>query len=372
MAGLAPRLLAILMLLAALGGCASRLEGGGYLWQSVSGHLDLLRRAQPIEQVISDPATDPALAEKLRYAQTARSFAVTELRLPDNGSYTRYSALARDHVLWNVFAAPELSLELERWCFPVAGCIGYRGYYDQADARAFADTLKARGLDVRVGGVPAYSTLGWFDDPLTSAMMRYPKSEVARIVFHELAHQIVYVKGDTTFNESFATAVERLGIERWLARAAARGEDQTERARYQDYQGRRLDFLALLRDTRAQLAALYADTSRDDSAKRRGKTAILAQMRERYEALKASRWQGWAGYDRWFEEPVGNAHLAAVGAYHDRVDAFIAMFMAAGEDFERFYVAVRALAELSAGARNAELDALQHKAEQVAGLRAGP
>ncbi|MEZ5651564.1 MAG: aminopeptidase [Burkholderiaceae bacterium] len=345
--------------LGVLSGCASGWEGVPYLWQSVDGHLDLLRRARPIEEVIADPTTAAETIEKLRYARRARAFAADALGLPRNGSYTRFAALDRDFVLWNVFAAPELSLQLERWCFPVAGCIGYRGYYHRADALGYADSLRARGLDVRVGGVPAYSTLGWFDDPITSAMLRYPKSEIARLVFHELAHQVVYVKGDTTFNESFATAVEKLGIERWLAHEREHGGDLEEEARYRRFQARRLAFIALLQETRNRLANVYDDASLDDPARRVAKEAILAQLRSDYESMKRDAWQGWSGYDRWFDDRVGNAHLAAVGAYHDRVDAFLALFASHDGDFARFFAAVRELATLPAADRDERLRAMQ-------------
>ena len=208
------RLLALVLALASLAAC-SALEGPGYLWQSIDGHLTLMWRARPIAEVLDAPATDEALRRKLLLVREARVFASSDLGLPDNGSYKRYSAIDRPFVVWNVFAAPPLSVELHQWCFPVAGCVGYRGYYAEADAQAEAGRLRADGLESAVYPVPAYSTLGWLDwaggDPLLSTFIRYPEGELARIVFHELAHQVVYVPGDTEFNESFATAVERLG-----------------------------------------------------------------------------------------------------------------------------------------------------------------
>lgn len=360
------RLLAPLACVGLLGGCASGLEGVGYYWQSVSGHLALMRAARPLEAVIDDPATQAEVADKLRHARAARAFAASHLGLPANGSYTRYADLGRPFVLWNVFATPELSMRLERWCFPVAGCIAYRGYYDREDALAFAAGLRERGMDVRVGGVPAYSTLGWFDDPIPSTVMRYPRPEIARLIFHELAHQVVYVKGDTTFNESFATAVERLGIERWLAHELRRTGDPAELERYRQFAARKADFLALLSGVRDRLEALYR-SDLDEPAKRQGKAAILATLRSDYEAIKAERWGGWSGYDGWFRDPVGNAHLAAVGAYHDRVDAFLALFEQQGRDFSRLYAAVRDLAGLAPQARAARLDALEASTAPLAG-----
>ena len=214
------RMLAGLALATALGGCSL-----GYYAQSVGGHLDLMQRARPVEQWVADPATPDALRERLRLAQRLRAFASDELKLPDNASYRRFAHLDRNAVVWNVVATPELSLTLQTWCFPVMGCVGYRGYFQRAPADQLAADLRAQGLDVSVYGVPAYSTLGWTNwlggDPLLSTFIRWPESELARLLFHELAHQVVYVADDTAFNESYATAVERLGLQRWLAGAGA-------------------------------------------------------------------------------------------------------------------------------------------------------
>ena len=212
-------------------------------------------------------------------------------------------------MVWNVFATPELSLRLEQWCFPVAGCVGYRGYYDQQDAERFAARLRAEGYETfRSRGVPAYSTLGWFDDPVLNTFIRYPDGELARLIFHELAHQVVYVKGDTSFNESFATAVEQAGIERWLAAREAETGDAAPRQEWQRFAARRSDFVALLKRHRAALEAAYASPASDDD-KRAAKRATFDALRRDYQALK-QRWGGYAGYDRWFAQPLTNAHLA--------------------------------------------------------------
>ena len=192
-----------------------------YLWQSARGHLSLWWSARPVDDLIDDPATRPSLRQRLELAKKLRRFAVEALALPDNGSFTRFAQVDRPHVVWNVQAAPELSLEPVRWCFPVAGCVAYRGYYHEGDAEAYAASLRAEGLDVQVAGVSAYSTLGWFADPLLSTFIGQPEPELAQLIFHELAHQVVWVPGDTRFNESFATAVERIGVERWLAHSSA-------------------------------------------------------------------------------------------------------------------------------------------------------
>jgi predicted aminopeptidase len=324
---------------AALAGCAGLADDGpGYYWQAAAGHLDVMRRAQPLEALLDDPSTDPKLRERLLRAREIRAFASRELGLPDNRSYTTYAALGRPFVLWNVFATPELSLELERWCFPVAGCVAYRGYYAREDADRFAQRLRAGGLEAHVGGVPAYSTLGWFDDPLLSTFMHYPEGELARLVFHELAHQLLYVSGDTRFNESFATAVEEAGVERWLAARADRG---VERA-YREHAQRRREFVALLRRHREQLQAVF-EAPLDDDAKRAGKARVLESLRTEYARLRAS-WGGFSGYDRFFAGGVSNPQLAAVGAYNDLLPAFRAMLEREGGDLPRFYAAVRELA----------------------------
>lgn len=335
-----------------LGGCATLAEGPGYYWQSVVGHLDVMRRAQPLEAIIDDPATDPVLKTRLRRAREIRSFASRELALPDNRSYASYSDVGRPFVLWNVFATPELSMKLEQWCFPVAGCVSYRGYYAREDAERYAAQMRQQGFEAHVGGVPAYSTLGWFADPILSTFIAYPEGDLARLVFHELAHQLLYVKGDTTFNESFATAVEAVGVDRWFA---ARGDAAAELA-YRQQAQRRADFVALLRRHKAALEAVYARPISDDD-KRAGKRAVFDALQAEYQALRVA-WGGFAGYDRWFAQPLTNAHLAAVGAYNDLLPAFRMLLEHSGGDLPRFYEAVRELAALARPERDARLRAL--------------
>ncbi len=343
---------------ALLAGCANLSFDVGYYLQSVSGHLALMREARPIGEVLAQQDTDPRVRAKLALVTDVRAFASRELGLPDNGSYTSYADLKRPFVLWNVFATPELSIELSKWCFPVAGCVSYRGYYAREDAERFADGLRAQGFDVYVAGVPAYSTLGWFDDPVLNTFIHYPDGELARLIFHELAHQVLYVKGDSTFNESFATAVEQVGIERWLSQ---RNDPQLESA-YRVYDRRRQAFVALLRRQRAALAQVYASAGSDD-AKRAGKRAVLAALQQDYQALKAE-WGGYAGYDRWFAQQLGNAHLASVATYADLVPAFRRLIEARGGDLTAFYQASRALADLPKGERDRQLAELGGGAPQ--------
>jgi predicted aminopeptidase len=342
-----------------LGGCET-VADAGYLQQSVAGHLDIVWRARPVDDWIADAATDPALRQRLQLARRIRDFAVAELKLPDNRSYRRYAVLDRPAAVWNVVAAPELSLSLKTWCFPVVGCVGYRGYYQRADADALAAELKAQGWEVMVYGVPAYSTLGkteWLGgDPLLSTFIHWPEGELARLLFHELSHQVAYAADDTVFNESFATAVERLGGRRWLDEHAS----PAARAEYAAFDARRRDFKALTLAVRQDLAAVFADPTLDAAGRRAAKAQRLARLQREYAALKAGPWQGFAGYDRWFAQ-ANNAAFGIQAAYDGWVPAFEALFEREGRDFGRFYAAVRRLADLPPDQRAATLAALQPK-----------
>ncbi|MCL4773613.1 MAG: aminopeptidase [Burkholderiaceae bacterium] len=349
-------LAAALALPALLCGCSSWGDGPGYYWQSMAGHLAVIRETRPIDEWLAGSSLDPELRRKLEEVQAIRRFASAQLALPENGSYTGYADLKRPYVVWNVFATPELSLKLKEWCFPVAGCVGYRGYYDARDAEDFAARLRAGGHEAFVRGVPAYSTLGWFDDPVLNTFVRYPDGELARLVFHELAHQALYLKGDTTFNESFATTVEQIGLERWLAVREAAGADPVLRVQWQRFAARREQFLALLARHRIALEAVYA-SDRTDHEKRALKARVFAALRSDYEGLKR-QWGGYAGYDRWFAQPLTNAHLASVATYTAQVPAFRALLAHESSDLPRFYAAARRLAELPKAERERALAAL--------------
>jgi predicted aminopeptidase len=330
-------------------GCSSI----GYLSQSASGHVHLLAAARPVRDAIADPTTSEALRKRLALTQRMRDFAVTVLKEPDNGSYRSYADLKRSAAVWNVVAAPELSLTLQTWCFPIVGCVGYRGYYDLASADAAAAPLKAEGLEVDVYEVPAYSTLGWMNwiggDPLLNTFVQWPEGELSRLIFHELAHQVAYAPGDTTFNESFATAVEHIGSQRWLLENAS-----TEvRDKQALTESRRQDFHVLVRAWRAKLAALYR-SDLPDADKRVRKAELYAGMRADYEAMKRARWSGYTGYDRWFAK-ANNATMGTQGAYDDEVGAFERLFAAQGGDFDRFYAEVRRMAALSRPERDAAM-----------------
>ncbi|MDP3820952.1 MAG: aminopeptidase [Burkholderiales bacterium] len=326
----------------------------GYYAQSVGGHLALLRAAKPVPEWLDDDTTPRALKERLALSQRIRDFAVAELKEPDNASYRRYADLKRGAAVWNVVAAPELSLKLTTWCFPVVGCVGYRGYFDRAEADAFAVGLRAQGLEASVYGVPAYSTLGKlpgdaFADPLLNTFIHYPEGELARLIFHELAHQVVYAKGDTLFNESFATAVERLGGARWLAR---HGSDKA-RDDYRVYDARRQDFRALTMAYRQRFEALYTGAD-SDAAKRAGKVALMAQLRADFDAMKAERWGGYSGYDGWFAR-ANNASFGVLAAYNQLVPNFERLFEREGRDFNAFYAEVKRISALPLAERRAAL-----------------
>lgn len=334
-----------------------------YLGQAASGHVHLLAAARPVKDAIADPTTPEALRKRLELTQRMRDFAVTVLKEPDNGSYRSYADLKRSAAVWNVVAAPELSLTLRTWCFPVVGCVGYRGYYDLASANAAAVPLKAEGLEVDVYEVPAYSTLGWMNwiggDPLLNTFVQWPEGELSRLIFHELAHQVAYAPGDTTFNESFATAVEHIGSQRWLeANASAE-----VRERQALTESRRHDFQVLVRAWRAKLDALYR-SELPDADKRARKAELYAGMRADYEALKRDRWHGYSGYDHWFAT-ANNAALGAQAAYDDQVGAFERLFAAEGGDFDRFYAEVRRIAALPKPERDAVMATYRDASERT-------
>ncbi|MEN9316581.1 MAG: hypothetical protein RIS35_2974 [Pseudomonadota bacterium] len=345
--------------LLALAGCAAWEPDVGYYWQSASGHLALLARARPIDDLVADPSIEPRLKSRLLLAREIRAFAATELALPDNGSYTRYVDVGAPSVVWNVFATAELSLELRRWCFPVAGCVAYRGYFDRQAAERAAESLRAEGLEAFVAGIPAYSTLGWFDDPVLSTFLHAPDGDLARMIFHELAHQLVYLRGDTTFNESFATAVEQEGLRRWLA---LRGDPALERA-VNESAARRRQFVALLLRHRAVLEAVYREGGSVETMRSR-KAQTFESLRQEYAELKTA-WGGYTGFDRWFGPGLTNAHLASVSAYHTLVPAFERRLAAQDGDLTRFYADVRALARMSPDARRR---ALEDASGPIAGL----
>ncbi|MFT4173682.1 MAG: aminopeptidase [Rhodocyclaceae bacterium] len=341
-------------------GCAG--PGPGYYWQAMSGQVELMWRARPVAEVERLPETSATVRERLALAGEIRRFASAELGLPDNGSYRRYANLERPYVAWNVFANPPLSMTPQSWCVPVAGCVNYLGFFSEDDAHALAARLRAQGMDVHVAGVPAYSTLGWFDDPLLNTFIQWSEPELARLIFHELAHQLLYVKHDTEFNESFAATVEEAGVRRWLAQP----EHAHWLAAFEQSQARRDDFAALVLEYRDRLGLLYASGA-DEASLRDGKRRILDELKAAYAGLKAGRWQGFSGYDRWFAQDINNATLASIGLYRGLVPSFSAVLAEEHGDLPRFYARVRTLADLPAPQRRVALgDALQRASAALA------
>lgn len=317
--------------------------------QAINGQMQLLTARQSISRLIDDPTTDPTLRQRLQTVAKMRAFASRDLALPDNASYKSYVKLNRPYVLWNIFAAPEFSLTAKQWCFPVAGCVSYRGYFSEKRANAYATKLRKAGFDTEVAGISAYSTLGWFSDPLLSSMMSRSDMALAGTLFHELAHQQLYVKNDTRFNESFAVAVELEGVRLWLKK-------QGEEKQYKDYLlriKRKREFIALVQDTHKQLAKLYAQDI-SDAAKRDAKNSIFLQLKVDYKKLKRS-WNNYRGYDTWFDRKLTNASLVPISSYNDYVPAFQALLKNNSNNLEAFYRDAHRIGKLAPIDRKAAL-----------------
>ena len=337
---------------AALAGCADL----AYYGQAFNGHARVLNTARPLNEVIDDPATATDLRAQLVLARSLRAFAVTALGLPDNASYRRYTDLGRRHPVWNVAAAPPDSLTLKSWCFPVLGCVSYRGYYDEAQARALGESLTREGWEVSVYGIAAYSTLGWFDavggDPLLSSFVRLPEGELARLLFHEMAHQQLYVVGDTAFNESYASAVEHIGVSRWLLEEGS----AAARTQFAQTDAQRRAFRALTQATRDALLTLYGQAPEPGELATR-KAAVMANFRSRYEALRAD-WQtrGWphAGYDAWVAR-ANNASFAMQTVYDGWVPALLEQYRRQGCALSAWQAQMQALTALSHEKRQQQL-----------------
>ena len=323
------------------------LSGGCYLLQSAQGQLSLMSKREPIARVIDQPSTPPALRAQLEAVASIREFASRELGLPDNGSYRSYADVGRRYVVWNVVAAPEFSVDAKEWCYPIVGCVAYRGYFVESRARRFAARMRAKGFDVTVGGVAAYSTLGHFNDPVLNTMMGWNDVELASIIFHELTHQLLYVPNDSSFNEALATTVEAEGVRRWL-RAQGRDADLAKHLVQQDHYAKVVD---LLTATRAELRTVYASGLAPESMREK-KRAAFAAMRSSYAELKAD-WGGHAPFESWFDDDLNNAHLASISTYFTCVPGFERELKAAGGDLTAFYARVRALAKLDQEKRDA-------------------
>ena len=319
-----------------LGSCANL----PYYAQAVDGQIEILRMAQPITMIIADPSADQKLKRVLARVVLMREFASRELKLPDNKSYTSYADLKRPFVVWNVFAAPELSSELKKWCFVQAGCVNYRGFFSQAEAESYAEELRNEGYDVHVGGVRAYSTLGWFNDPVLNTFIGYSEMELARLIFHELTHQVLYLPGDSVFNESFATVVEQEGVGRWLDSNGA----TSQRALFNARQGREAIFTEMVMSHRKRLQELFA-SDLGDTEKRLEKARIFDELREEFTQLKVTKSE-FSSYDRWFAQNLNNALLATISTYTQLVPAFQALLAQKNGDMSLYFDAIKELSKL--------------------------
>jgi predicted aminopeptidase len=333
-------------MLAAVSGCTTTM----YLLQAAGGEWRVMHSRKPIVQVIDDPRTPEPMIRELAEVREARDFASRELKLPDNDSYRTYVEIDRPYVVWNVVAVPALSVTPKEWCFPIAGCVAYRGYFNEKRAQAFATGLRQRGYDVVVEGVPAYSTLGKLPDPVMSTMMRYGSDELASMIFHELAHQLLYVKNDSRFDEAFAVTVEDEGLRRWLEYKGRPARiEQLEKQRAEDRQ-----FIALLRHSRDRLAKIYASGA-PRTVKLRRKRQVFDGLAAGIRTLERRLAVRFPVYDEWITEGLNNADLASVGTYYDCVPGFERLLRRESDDLPRFYEAARKLAQEPQAARDAEL-----------------
>lgn len=321
-----------------------------YIMQAANGQYHVLRARQPIDKVLADPHSSPELRAQLVKVQAARAFASSELALPDNKSYRSYADIGRPFIVWNVVATPEFSVQPQQWCFPVAGCVTYRGYFSEARAHAFANELAVRGFDVAVDGVPAYSTLGKFADPVLSSMLPYGEDALAATIFHELAHQLLYVRDDSEFNEAFATTIENTGLERWLAH---QGEPKRMREfRLEQAYAQQLE--EMLRSARQQLMQLYASgKSRADM--REGKALIFNALGDDIRTFEMVNGVTYPVYEEWIDKGMNNADLASLATYYDCLPGFMKLLQEAGGDLPRFYAAARRLGDLPRAQRHARL-----------------
>ena len=322
-----------------------------YYSQAISGQWGILSKRKPISDMIADPETPALLRERLSYLLSVRQFADSELQLPVKKNYLTYVALNRPYVVWNVFAAPEFSLTPKTWCYLLVGCAAYRGYFSEPDARQYAAELNQEGYDIYVAGVTAYSTLGWFDDPVLSTFIQFSKAQLAGLIFHELAHQVLYLKDDTVFNESFATAVEQEGVRRWQQAVA---EPDIYREYLSGYR-RREKFVELITSCRQKLEMLYR-TDESPSAMREKKASIFAALQDEFRRESAGE-ADLSVYAPWIYQDLNNAKIGSVAAYHDFVPAFLKILAQNGGNLPRFYQACRQLGEKNKAERDRVLKA---------------
>jgi len=331
-----------------LGGCSEI----NYYRQAALGQWHLLAQRRDLQELIVAEQTPADLKQRLELVQDIRDFASAELLLPDNRSYRSYAELKRPYAVWNVVAAPSRSVDPVTWCFPVAGCVPYRGFFDETAAQHFARRLVEQGYDVQVYGVVAYSTLNWFDDPVLNTFIHYPEAHLAGLIFHELAHQQLYIKDDSTFNESFAQMVELVGVERWLKLR----QQEDKMSAYRQQRSRRQEFIDLVLLTRQDLEAVY-HSAMTEAAQLAAKEQLLSEFHRRYAMLK-QQWGGDGRFDAWVNRPLNNSHFALMATYHYYLPAFDALLEQSGGDLRSFYRKVADLADLPSSQRDAALQAL--------------
>lgn len=332
-------------------------ETVGYYSQAARGQLTIVFGREDIRRLMERGDLSDELAQNFASVMSIREFAVQDLGLPVGQNYSSYVDLEREHVVWNVFAAPEFSVDPVNWCYPIAGCVAYRGYFSEQSALRYAAKLEEDGFDVYTGGVDAYSTLGWFEDSLLSTVLNRADYQLAGLIFHELAHQLVYVPGDTTFNESFATAVEREGVRRWLAQSNTASNIDAALLEYQ----RQQQFVDLVTDYRDRLDALYQQDI-EDASMRSQKSELQQALRGEYTTLKR-QWQGYAGYDGWFSRSLNNAQLSTVASYNDLLPFFESVFEQSSGDFPAFYEEVGRIAALPERQRDELISRFEQEAQ---------
>ncbi len=325
-------------------------ESARYYGQAIRGQYSILDKRQPISEIIEDPDSPKFLRLRLTHILKVRQFAETELRLPVKNNYLTYVELDQPYVVWNVFAAPEFSMTPKTWCYPIVGCAAYRGYFGEDDAEKYAQGLNQEGYDVYVAGVTAYSTLGWFDDPVLSTFLQYSEVRSAALIFHELAHRVLYVKDDTVFNESFATAVEQEGIQRWLAVSPTPSVYRDYLKHYDRHQA----FVHLVLRYRRMLESAYRSDA-SDRQKREKKAALISNLRHEFHRLKSAD-NGLSAYEDWMTNSLNNAKIASVSAYHDFVPAFHGLLAQHQGDLTQFYDACRELANAPKAERQRALN----------------
>jgi len=345
-------ILSVLLLL--ISSCSSI----SYYLDAANGHLSILADQEAIKDILDKKDIDPVLQSKLILATRARDFASSEMQLPNNDSYRYYSDIKRPYVVWNVIATEQYSVKAKQWCFLVVGCVSYRGYFNKKDAEEYADSLASQGFDVNVAGAQAYSTLGWFDDPLLNTMIQHSEGRLVGLIIHELAHQQIYIDNDTSFNEAFATSVEAEGIKRWFEQSTT-AEPKLQQKLYQKYKitrKREIQFKQLLKTTQIQLEALFESSRfKNSKTKDKLKKAVFSQLQQNYKNLKSS-WQQYSGYDAWMSRELNNAHLALVATYNDRVPAFQSILKSVNGDVVKYYKRVAVLGELPKEQRDRRLD----------------